>query len=323
MKPRHQVLSWLALGSAALLLTPALGSFGFSKTGDSLGLGFRDVRVFDNFADPQANNNTTPDPQFPGQTGAELAIWKAVVEWGSGLHGNGAGDPTQPSLGDGGANFDAAWMGKASGVGGTNDNIVSAISGCEGVTSFVELPSSDGWRIRLCDNGIIWSDGPGGPGINENDIQGVLTHEYGHALGLGHSSNSQATMSASFGSGQVSIRSIEPDDQDGVQCVYGVRSSTKPVISAVSVKGAQVFTVTITGSNFAASGNDVWFTPRKTTLPAADPRVRFKNLISSNGGTKITIPVSNANQINAGDCLVKIPGMGGDKLSNAFPFKFP
>ena len=31
----------------------------------------------------EANQNVTPDPSFPGAVGAPLAIWKAVVEWGS------------------------------------------------------------------------------------------------------------------------------------------------------------------------------------------------------------------------------------------------
>ena len=84
-----------ALSAGALLLAPS-ESEGWSTIGGSLGQGQRDFRVFDNFTDNSANNNTTPDPEWPGYTGAELAIWKACGEWASELHGlTGLGDPLQ------------------------------------------------------------------------------------------------------------------------------------------------------------------------------------------------------------------------------------
>lgn len=316
--------SGLALGGAALLVVPGAPTFGFVKLATSLGLGQRDVRIHDNFADAASNNNMTFQSQFPAQRGAELAVWKGIVEWGSGPHGNGTGDPTQTNLGDGGANFDGAWMGKAESPGMTNHNIVAASSVCSpGVVSFTEQPSHDGWRISLCDNGRIWSDGPDVILGTEFDIQSAAAHEYGHALGLGHSTDTTATMHATIAAGDVGDRSIEADDIAGVQCIYGVKSPTKPVITNVTASGTQVFTVTITGSNFAATGNDVWFTNRKITAPGIDPRVRFNNLNSSNNGTKITVLMQATSNAGSGDCLVKITGMGGDKLSNAFPFQRP
>ena len=98
-----------ALGALALMPESARG---YSFLDGTLSLDKRHVRVFNNFSDPEANDNTTPESRFPGYTGAELALWKAVVEWGSELHGDGQGDPQQPGdLGSGGANFDAAWAG--------------------------------------------------------------------------------------------------------------------------------------------------------------------------------------------------------------------
>ena len=96
-----------------LALWPAPPARAYDLLGSNLSVGQRDFRVYNNFTDPDANNNTTPDPMFPGYTGAPLAIWKACVEWGSELHGDGSGDPSQPDgLGSGGANFDPSFQGK-------------------------------------------------------------------------------------------------------------------------------------------------------------------------------------------------------------------
>src|SRR5688572_21157155 len=118
MNAKSLILPSLCLGGAALLFAPPTPSAAFFKTGESLGEGQRDVRLFDNFADATANNNTTPASQFPGYLGAELAIWKGIVEWGSVLHGDGSGDPINGNLlGNGGANFDAFWTGNATAAG--------------------------------------------------------------------------------------------------------------------------------------------------------------------------------------------------------------
>jgi hypothetical protein len=53
------------LGLAALLLGPAPTSSGFGLIGDSLSLSQRDFRVFNNFGDATANDNLTPDDNFP------------------------------------------------------------------------------------------------------------------------------------------------------------------------------------------------------------------------------------------------------------------
>src|SRR5262245_30211335 len=65
----------------------------FNLLGGSLGLTQRDFRVWNNFSDPTANDNTVAHPNFPGQTGAVMAIWKGEDEWASGpIAGNGQGD---------------------------------------------------------------------------------------------------------------------------------------------------------------------------------------------------------------------------------------
>lgn len=306
-------LSAVALGAVAVVFGgPVETTSGFSTIGGSLSLSQRDVRVFDNFIDPGADNNTSAQQNFPGALGLELAIWKAISEWGSRPHASGAGDPTQTDLGNGGANFDASWQGNASGVGGPNDNVISTISSCSGATlAFVESPISNGWRMRFCEN-VTWNDNSGsGSGT---DIQSIATHEYGHSLGLGHSTVGGTTMFATFFGG-LGSRSIAPDDIAGVQSIYGVASASKPEITSVVVSGSQV---TITGTGFTTTGNEVWFTNANVTSPGSDPRVRLFGVNSTAGGTQIVVTApANA---GPGDILVRHgSGAGGSNLSNAYP----
>jgi len=317
MKLHVFALPCLALGGAALLLGPTGEARGFSKIGGSLSLGQRDFRVRNNFADAASNNNTASQTNWPGWTGSFLAIWKGAMEWGSGPHGTGSGDTTQVNIGDGGANFDPAWMGEATAVGSPNNNIVSAIASggfCGGgVLAYTEAPIVDGYRIRFCDS-FTWSDGPGNINFNQFDIQGVACHEYGHALGLGHSSFGQATMAPGIGQGSTSWRSLHSDDIAGVQCIYGVKDPTKPEITATQGLGT---TVNIFGNFFSSVNNEVWFTHANVTAVQFDPRVIVTGVSSSSGMISLTIPAG----AGPGDVLVKIPGgQTGAHLSNGFPW---
>jgi hypothetical protein len=315
MNARNLVLPALCLGGSALLLLPARPTRAFSKIGGSLGEAQRDVRVHDNFLDTTANNNTTPAAQFPGYLGVELAVWKGVVEWGSKLHGDGTGDPLNSNLlGDGGANFDAMWAGNASGIGTTNNNIMSSLADCGGggTLAFTETPISDGWRIRFCDE-WVWDDGPGTIS-NRWDIQGVAAHEYGHALGLGHSTVSAATMAPSGAPGQTGLRSIHSDDIAGIKCIYGVAAGTKPCIVA-TVANTMDNTLTIHGSNFGASGVEVWFTNGAVTATSVDPIVRVTGVTSNGAVITVAIPAA----AGPGDVIVNNSGTGNSTVSNAFP----
>ena len=317
MNAKLFILPSLCLGGAALLLAPARPSEAFSKIGGSLGETQRDVRVFDNFLDAAADDNIVANTQFPGWLGLELAIWKAVIEWGSLLHGDGTGDINGNTLGSGGANFDAMWSGNADGIGSGNGNVASSLANCGGggTLAFCETPISDGWRIRFCDE-WSWNDGPGNIGLTF-DIQGVMCHEYGHALGLGHSASGSATMAPSVSQGSTATRSITSDDSAGIQCVYGVASATKPIITA-TVGNSGAGTVTIHGSQFGATGNEVWFTNEFVTDDAlADPIVKVTGVSSSGGGTVITVSVPAA--AGPGDVIVNKSGVGNSTVSNAFP----
>ncbi|MAF67419.1 MAG: hypothetical protein CMJ84_17400 [Planctomycetes bacterium] len=297
----------VAAACGVLLTGPARGYF---LLGFGLPVGQRDFRVFNNFSSQNANGNQTPDANFPGYQGALMAVWKGCVEWQSRLHGNGDGDPHQPGgIGSGGANFDPSFQGDAVEIGGLNDNTHSQISGCNGgVLAFCEGPGENGWRIRYYEC-WEWDDGPGAS-AQSWDLQGISAHEYGHALGLGHSGFPAATMWPSIGSGSVSERSIHEDDIAGVQAAYGVHSATKPIISAVTVSGSQL---TIDGSGFHASDARVWF----TQAPAGGDGSPIKASAGPTNGTQITIDAP----LNAGpgDVLVINPGWSHDVVSNSWP----
>ncbi len=314
---RSGAASLCALSFALWLWVPRDG-LSWTHLGGSLALDQRDLRVCNNFTDPTANDNTQTDLEFPGAQGATLAIWKAAMEWSSRSFGTGLADPLQTDgIGSGGANFDFHWQGSAPTPGGTDDNIVSEISGSSaGVFAFCELPIADGWRVRFYADAAVWHDGPGAPpsGSANRDIQGVATHELGHALGMGHSNDAAATMlGALLGSG-INNRSIAPDDIAGIQALYGAANPTKPVLlSHAVIDAAHIF---VRGSGFAAQGNEVWFT-RDASTADGTPLV-VGGLSSGNNGTELLVPLPAG--LASGTLSVRVPGSGPDALSNAFPF---
>jgi hypothetical protein len=310
MRTRSLLLPAAALLCAAASLIPLEDARAYTLIGHQLDLSQRDFRVWNNFTAPGANDNVTPDPSFPGYTGAVLAIWKGAVEWQSALHGDGNGDPHQPGgIGSGGANFDPTFQGENVEDGGYNGNTHSQISGCNGgVLAYTELPAGDGWRIRYYEC-WAWEDGPG-TSIGGYDLQSVAAHEHGHAIGLGHSTSGQATMDPTYGQGNTHDRSIHADDQAGLQAIYGAASATKPRITGLAVAGNLV---TITGTNLPLSGGQVWF----TQAGAGGTGQPVKSTALTSDGTTLTasVPVG----AGPGDVIVWRPGSSHEDLSNAWP----
>ena len=66
-------------------------------------------------------------------------------------------------------------------------------------------------------------------------IENFATHEFGHMLGLSHSSNSAATMYPSSKACSTEWTSLESDDKNGIEALYpGGTSNAKPVVSISS-----------------------------------------------------------------------------------------
>ncbi len=65
------------------------------------------------------------------------------------------------------------------------------------------------------------------------DLESILTHELGHALGLSHSADPNATMYATYDRGTTDLRTLSPDDVDAVCVAYPATReavcSTSPV----------------------------------------------------------------------------------------------
>lgn len=301
----------LGLGLVAALCVPDT-SVSYQLHGFGLPQGQRDFRVFNNFSDPNANSNTTANPNFPGYTGAAMAIWKGVAEWGSVKHGDGLGDPTHADgIGSGGANFDSTFQGYADSVGAINDNTFSElVSSSMGTLTQVELVDSFGWRARFFSS-QKWSDSPGLVSGGSFDIQSAALRMYGNALGLDNAIFLPGAMGGSLFPNNVSKRSIRADDRAGLQAIYGAISPTKPRITGYSISGS---TVTVKGVNFDATDNEIWFTQAGT---GGDGTPIKATGLTSNGTTLIAQVPATA---GPGDILVRRNDTSYAGLSNAWPF---
>jgi len=109
---------------------------------------------------------------------------------------------------------------------------------------------------------IHWS-GPGEPEAGQFDIWGVAVHEFGHGLGLHHSQTFEATMFRSAISRGLPLRTLDPDDLQGLQCLYGTRTEAAPVVELLSISPAMGpilggTEVLLEGANFSyASGSQL------------------------------------------------------------------
>ena len=71
--------------------------------------------------------------------------------------------------------------------------------------------------IEINADGVDWST-TGDP--NKFDLHNTMTHEFGHALGLEHSDDTQASMASTTSVGEISKRDIHEDDVQGFVSLY-------------------------------------------------------------------------------------------------------
>lgn len=95
-------------------------------------------------------------------------------------------------------------------------NGVVALTYCNGYTV------NDGFDIMLFDHDRVWAHDLCSSGT---DIKGLMTHECGHALGLGHSGEYASTMWPYLKGSGTANRLLGSDDMLGLKSLYGFGSS--------------------------------------------------------------------------------------------------
>mgnify|MGYP001328115863 CR=1 FL=1 len=86
---------------------------------------------------------------------------------------------------------------------------------------------------------------------SDTDVWGGACHEFGHALGLGHSANSVSTMGIGCGTGCIGNRTLALDDRNGLQHLYGASTGAGLVASDATPAPGEWIDLTL---NFPGNG---------------------------------------------------------------------
>ncbi len=139
--------------------------------------------------------------------------------------------------------------------GSINDVFMTDIDGKYGTFATTTVWYYNNWITKMSmrfDNGESWYTGSSSPSSSRLDARSETAHEFGHALGIGHtqsencsssvSESNRPTMCSGYKYGKTWKRSLENDDEDAVNAQYdnllsspGVSSAEKPSESNVHV----------------------------------------------------------------------------------------
>ena len=125
-------------------------------------------------------------------------------------------------------------------------------------------------------------------------IEDVATHELGHALGLGHSSASDATMYSTYTMCTQTKRTLASDDITGLRALYGTSAATPPANTAPTV----VITSPANGATFV-QGSTI-------SLAGSATDTQDGNLSSRIQWTDNGVPVGSGNLLSSILSLVGI-----------------
>ena len=134
------------------------------------------------------------------------------------------------------AAFSFTYAGPSSQTTNTNDgmNLVMFRDAISGSGSAIATTYSWFSGSSMIDTDIVFWDGAFRFFVGANGCSGgfyiedIAAHEFGHALGLGHSTSASATMYPSASACNTANRTLDADDLAGVLAIYGPRTVNVP-----------------------------------------------------------------------------------------------
>jgi len=150
--------------------------------------------------------------------------------------------------------------------------------------------------------------GCGGAGAYVEDI---AVHEFGHALGLDHSTAADATMYPTYYYCSQEMRSLAADDMAGAQALYPVTAPATNTAPALTVSAPGSFTTITAGTSLTFSGSasdkeEGTLTPRLSWVSNIDGQIgvggSFSRVLST-GTHAITVSVTDGGGLSASKSL--------------------